>query len=80
MLIDRHSVITATIALLGTAALPSLAQVPAPGAASAAASASTPEEARAIAAEAYVYFYPLILMDLTRRQIRGSTSETPRPR
>jgi hypothetical protein len=29
----------------------------------------SPQEARDIAAEAYVYFYPLISMDLTRRQL-----------
>ncbi len=29
----------------------------------------TPEDARAIAVEAYLYFYPLVSMDLTRRQM-----------
>ena len=31
-------------------------------------SALTPAEARAIAVDAYVYFYPLVSMDITRRQ------------
>ena len=34
---------------------------------SSAASAVTPEEARQIAAEAFLYFYPLVSMDVTRR-------------
>ena len=29
----------------------------------------TPEEARAIAVEAYVYFYPMVTMDITRKQM-----------
>ena len=29
----------------------------------------TPEEARAIAADAYTYFYPLVTMDVTRKQL-----------
>ena len=28
----------------------------------------TPDEARSIAVDAYVYFYPLVSMDITRRQ------------
>jgi hypothetical protein len=32
----------------------------------------TPDQARAIAVETYVYFYPLILMDLTRKQFINS--------
>ncbi|MBR0817663.1 DUF1254 domain-containing protein [Bradyrhizobium liaoningense] len=47
-------------------------------------SASTPsaaqsisaEEAQAIAAEAYVYFYPLVTMDLTRKQLINSDPKT----
>lgn len=46
----------ATIASIAFATAP-LAQTPAP------------EEARAIAADAYVYFYPLVTMDLTRKQL-----------
>jgi hypothetical protein len=38
----------------------------------AAASAVTPDEAHAIAVDAYVYFYPLITMDVTRLQLTNS--------
>ena len=31
--------------------------------------AITEEAARAIAADAYVYFYPLVTMDVTRKQL-----------
>ena len=34
------------------------------------------EEAQAIAAEAYVYFYPLVTMDLTRKQLINSDPKT----
>lgn len=30
--------------------------------------APTPEQAHAIAVDAYIYFYPLISMDITRKQ------------
>jgi hypothetical protein len=36
----------------------------------------TPEEAQAIATDAYVYFYPLITMDITRKQL---TNAEPKP-
>ena len=32
-------------------------------------SAVTEQEAQAIAADAYIYFYPLVTMDLTRKQL-----------
>jgi hypothetical protein len=32
----------------------------------------TPEEAHAIAVDAYVYFYPLVTMDITRRQLTNT--------
>jgi hypothetical protein len=39
---------------------------------------SSPEEALAIAQEAYTYLYPLVLMDLTRRQmINGDPKTNP---
>src|SRR5262245_35960451 len=41
----------------------------APSAASAQAQSVSKEEAQAVAQEAYVYLYPLILMDLTRKQL-----------
>src|SRR5215475_7469820 len=34
------------------------------------------DEARAIAAEAYVYFYPLLTMDVTRKQLINSDPKT----
>jgi len=36
----------------------------------------TPEEAQAIATDAYVYFYPLLTMDITRQQL---TNTEPKP-
>jgi len=49
---------TALAAILALTVLPSLAK---PG--------ITDQEARAIGVEAYLYFYPLVTMDITRRQI-----------
>ena len=56
----------ATAAVLSS--LLAAATVVAPSAASAAA-AITADEAHAIGVDAYVYFYPLITMDVTRRQL-----------
>ncbi len=39
-----------------------------------AAPAVTPQDARDIAAEAYIYFYPLVSMDVTRRQMANTGS------
>ena len=55
---------TQSLALLCSVALLTLPQTPGAHAQS----ALTSEEARAIAVDAYVYFYPLISMDITRRQ------------
>ena len=46
--------------------LPAIAQAGSPGAA--AQTAVTEQEARAVALDAYLYFYPLLSMDLTRKQ------------
>ena len=54
------------LALSLCAAAPAVAQAP----------ALTENQARAIATDAYVYFYPLILMDLTRKQsINGTRTD-----
>ena len=57
-----RGILTLTLSLsLGAAAAPvALAQGAAP--------AITEEEAHAIAVDAYVYFYPLMSMDITRKQ------------
>ena len=42
----------------------------------AAQSAITEQEAQSIAADAYIYFYPLVTMDVTRKQL---TNKPPGP-
>jgi hypothetical protein len=54
-----------TAAILALLAAPALIS---PGSAQDSVPAINEHEARAIAVEAYLYFYPLVLMDLTRRQ------------
>jgi hypothetical protein len=49
--------------MLGTALLAALTTTPAP-----AQTAVSEQEARAIAVDAYLYFYPLVTMDITRKQ------------
>src|SRR5262245_45634059 len=64
------------IAIALTSALllsPALAQ---PAMAQGTASAITEQEAFAIAIDSYVYFYPLISMDVTRRQLINSDPGT----
>jgi len=39
-----------------------------------AAKAITDDEAHAIGVDAYLYFYPIVTMDITRRQITNMTS------
>lgn len=62
-MIFSHELMRRSAVLLATTALASLS--------SSAMSQSnvTPEEAHAIAVNAYVYFYPLVTMDITRQQL-----------
>jgi hypothetical protein len=75
MLTTRRSVL-ASSSLLGLAAVgrgfPAIAQAGSPT--EGAQSAVTGQEARAIAVDAYLYFYPLISMDVTRRQFTNIES------
>ncbi|WP_458759922.1 DUF1254 domain-containing protein [Afipia sp. TerB] len=55
------------LSLFTAVAIAAVAQLPSPAAAQSA--ALTEQEARAIATDAYIYFYPLVTMDVTRRQL-----------
>jgi hypothetical protein len=69
MLTTRRSVLASSSLLALAAAgrsFPAVAQAGSP--ATGAQAAISEQDARAIAADAYLYFYPLILMDITRQQ------------
>src|SRR5439155_14272090 len=68
-----RGILTLTLSLcLGAAAAPAaLAQGAAP--------AITEQEAHAIAVDAYVYFYPLMSMDVSRKQFTNGTTDFKGP-
>jgi hypothetical protein len=68
---EKESVMTRIAVLLCLSFLVSLAPLPQAGAQTAAPSI-TDAEAGAVAADAYLYFYPLVTMDLTRKQLINS--------
>ena len=51
----------------------------APAALAQAAPAITEQEAHAIAVDAYIYFYPILTMDLSRKQFTNSTTDFKEP-
>jgi hypothetical protein len=59
----RHKLFTKAVGCAAAAAMIAVA-----GLGTAQAQALTPEEAQSIATDAYIYFYPLISMDITRKQ------------
>ena len=70
MLTIRRSIL-ASFSLLALAAagrgLPAIAQTASPATGSS--EAITEQEAQAIGVDAYIYFYPLVTMDMTRKQL-----------
>jgi len=65
-----NKIVAAVLSLLIVPTLPSAAQ---------AQSALTEQEAQAIALDAYIYFYPLMSMDLSRKQFTNGTNDFKGP-